>query len=82
MSYMSLNVVSIQIKKANVEKLTAWVRDFENIRAYGSASNIDIIKNDDREEDAHYIKTKRYRKEWFDIFFESSDELNHFYQDG
>ena len=53
MSYMSLNVVSIQIKKANVEKLTAWVRDFENIRAYGSASNIDIIKNDDREEDAH-----------------------------
>lgn len=81
MSYMSLNVVSIQIKKANVEKLTAWVRDFENIRAYGSASNIDIIKNDDREEDAHYIKTKRYRKEWFDIFFESSDELNHFYQD-
>ncbi|MCL0173128.1 hypothetical protein M2T32_27885 [Klebsiella pneumoniae] len=54
---MSLNVVSIQIKKANVEKLPEWVRDFEYIRAYGSASNIDIIKNDDLEEDAHFIKT-------------------------
>lgn len=81
MSYMSLNVVSIQIKKENAEKLTAWVKDFQNICEYVSASNIDIIKNNDREEDAHYIKTKRYRKEWFDIFFESSDELNHFYQE-
>ncbi|WP_203130571.1 hypothetical protein, partial [Klebsiella pneumoniae] len=58
-----------------------WVKDFQNICEYGSASNIDIIKNNNREEDAHYIKTKRYRKEWFDIFFESSDELNHFYQE-
>ncbi|MBD3723166.1 hypothetical protein IE978_30015 [Klebsiella pneumoniae] len=59
MSYMSLNVVSIQIKKENAEKLTAWVKDFQNICEYGSASNIDIIKNNNREEDAHYIKNEK-----------------------
>ncbi|NBF32819.1 hypothetical protein [Klebsiella pneumoniae] len=71
MSYTALNVVSIQIKKKNHEKLKAWVSDINNLIELAKKHDVNVVIKDHLENDEHFIQVKRYRKEWFDIFFET-----------
>ncbi|EAB4506164.1 hypothetical protein EE548_19885 [Salmonella enterica] len=75
MSYTALNVVSIQIKKKNSEQLTAWVSDINNLIELAKKHDVNVVKKDHLENDEHFMQVKRYRKEWFDIYFETHQSV-------
>ncbi|MBK0019109.1 hypothetical protein [Kosakonia sp. S42] len=80
MSYTALNVLSIQIKKKNREQLTAWVSDINNLIELAKKHDLHVVKKDHLEDDEHFTQEKRYRKEWYDIYFETYQPVDSYEQ--